>query len=210
MTIPNYQLIVEAANRDLGGAITKGPDGAFAVVNLACLRIRAQGDASCGVLYKPSGSQSRERATDILAFKSANSTLVLIDCIYANGDPDARVVWNQSDTLPDQSRWREPYPAEGGSVPPPDPEVPPADLAALVKRLTSLEMAVAALGSALLAQQKAVEALRLDGQALSDRLALVEQRPIPPALNWHLVTKSTAPAGFSVFRHSHQFDAEQP
>jgi hypothetical protein len=124
MSIPNYRAFVEAAAADLKDAHKASQDGAFDVVNLACLRIRASGDLNCGVLLKTSGNRSRDRAVDILAFKEPDGTLTLVDCIGSSGDPSAVVRWSVADTRPDQTLWREPYPLELEPDPPDTPGLP--------------------------------------------------------------------------------------
>lgn len=171
MAVQNYQAVVQWAEDKLR-AINKGPDGAFSVVNLAAVQIRASGDLSCGVLEKTGGNRSRDRAVDILAFRQGDGTLQLVDCIVASGDPDARVAWQLSDVLPDQSRWREPYPADAGNGEQPHDPPPPADLLA---KLDAIEAKLNLLGACL-------DGLRplLDQAAFESKNAAVRALDIAP------------------------------
>ena len=130
MAKPNFSGYVQRAKEELLD-IGVDPDVddcyRFAVVNLAALWIAAGPDPDVGVLYKPGGTNCRERATDILCWKDGT----IVDCLGAGPDGPNTVLWQENADKVDPSRWRAP---DSQAIPPgllrpgPRPGSPPAEV----------------------------------------------------------------------------------
>ena len=155
MSKVNYSDFVRQAKAELlaAGLNPDADDCArFAVVNLAALRISQSGDPDVGVLYKPTGTNCRERATDILCWRDGT----IVDCLGAGPDGPNTVLWQENANKVDPSRWRAPFPVgpdlpTGSDGPQPGAVLEAKPDQEVIGRLDKLEGAIADL-----AQQQAL------------------------------------------------------
>ena len=173
------------AERARYGAVT--PSDVAAILNAVAWRHRSDG---WGLLEKTFGANCPTGRTliacDILVHRPSGQHFDVLRDAEGSASP----VWQNKGPI-DVSRFLAPVepPSIGGTVTPPEPQVPPVDLRPLLTRLDALERAVQALASTVPpleqqvgAQGAELERLALAGErldALTARVNLLESRPMP-------------------------------
>ena len=162
---------VQAVKASFAGQDLAGPCGAFKITKRVAWELRNSG---AGLLYKPTGNNCEERATDIIAYPDGHIFDILGDGGGANTP-----MWNDAGFV-DANRWRMAV-DPGDTPPPPPPPPPPTDpLAPVVEQLrvdvVILRQAVEALQTEIVGLHAQDGSFHLQVGMLLDHIKTLETR----------------------------------